>query len=232
MKSKTFLLISTLLISFVLSCDDHGSAILRLLKDVKNSLPDYIEQFKNMKECQTPALKKICGKGYHYWNSQSNSEFYKGLSRYKENLEPFFAVLLDGLPIEKEDAKKILPYFTKMTEAKAGFTEALGLSIIYYKNATKSAKKGYYFSILMESNCENENDIDILISEIRIDIPISKDVFILEEGSGNFFEGSYEQKVIEENADLSTEQYNALFKLLIFSSYLNALETINMFKDL
>ena len=229
MKSKTFLLISTLLISFVLSCDDNGSAILRLLQDVKNSSPDFIEQLKNMKECQTPALKKICGKGYNYWNSLINCQYFKGLRRDKENLEPFLADLLDGLPIEKEDVKKILSYLKKMTEAKAGFTEALGLSIIYYKNATESAKKGCYFTFLIESNCENESEIDILFTEIKTNAPIGKDVFVLVEGSGNFFEGSYEQKVIEENADLSTEQYNALFKLLLFSSYQSAFDIVNQF---
>ena len=232
MKSKAFLLISTFLISFVLSCDDNDSPILRVLRNVKNSLPDLIEQFKNMKECQTPALKTICSKGYSYWSSIGNTQFLKGLERDKKTLETMFYFLMDDLPIEKEDTKKILPYFNKMTEAKAGFTEPLGLSIIHYKNDTKSANKGSFFTLFIESDCENESYINLLFTGIKTNIPIGKDVFLLEEGSGNFFEGSYEQKPLKENEDLSKEQYNALFKLLQISSYSNAAEMIKMLGSL
>ena len=232
MKSKTFLIISTFLISFVLSCDSKGSTIVRALQEIQNSLPELIEQVKNMKECQTPALKSICSKGYSYWHSLSEANYYKGIGRDKENIETFFAVLLDGLPIEKEDAKKILPYFKEMVEAGVEFLKVLGLDLIYNKNATESAKKGCYFSIFMESNCENKNQIDVLFTSINTGIQLGKDIFILEEGSGNFFEGSYEQKPLKENEDLSKEQYNALFKLLQISSYSNAAELIKQLGSL
>ena len=227
MKSKTFLLISTFLISFVLSCDSKGSTIVRVLQEIKNSLPDLIKKVKNLKECQTSALKSICRTGFNYWNSQSNAKVWKGIGRDKENIENFFAILMNDLPIEKEDAKRILP-FLKLAAKVGDFTEVSSPDIIS-KNATESAKKGYYFSIFMESNCENKNEFDLLFTSIKINFELGKDIFLLEEGSGNFFSGSYDQKAVEHNADLNREQYKALFNLLQFSSYLNALDLMSKF---
>ena len=232
MKPKSFLIISTFLISFVFSCDSNGSVILRILKDIENSLPKLIEQVKNMKECQTSELKPICSKGYTYWNSLSEAQVYKGIGRDKENVEGFFAVLMDGLPIEKDDAKKIIPFFQKMAKARVGFTELLGLDVIYNKNARASANKGCYFSVFMESDCENKSEFDFLVTHIKTNFELGKDVFLLEEGSGNFFSGSYEQKAVEQNADLSREQYKALLNLLQLSSYSNAIELIGLLKGI
>ena len=227
MKSKTFLLISTFLISFVLSCDNKGSVILRVLQNIKNSLPDLIKQVKNMKECQTSKLKSIC-KGYNYWNSQSNAKIWKGIGKDKENIENFFAILMDNLPIEKTDAQKILPYFKKMAKF-ADFTEVLGPDLINDKNVRESAKKGCYFSIFMESNCENKSEFDLLFTSVKTNVQLGKDIFLLKEVSGNFFSGSYDDKAVEQNANLIREQYGALLNLLQFSSYLNALEMIKLF---
>ena len=226
MKPKTFFLIYTFLISFVFSCDSKGSVILRILKDIKNSLPELIKQVKNMKECETSALKPICSKGYDYWNASSEAEVWKGIERSKENIEGFFAVLLDGLPIEKDDAKKIIPFFEKMAKARVGFTEVLGLDLIYNKNARASANKGCYFSVFMESDCENKSEFVILFTHIKSNFELGKDIFLLEEGSGNFISGSYEQKDFEQNADLSREQYKALFNLLQISSYSSAIDVM------
>ena len=231
MKPKTFFLISTFLISFVLSCDSNGSVILRTLKQIEDSLPELIKQVKNMKECQTSKLKPICSKGYSYWNSQSEANVWKGIGKDKENLEGFFAVLMDGLPIEKSDAQKILPFFKKMARI-SGFNEVLGLDIIYDKKARASANKGCYFSILTENSCENKKEMDMLFTNIKTNFELGKDVFLLEEGSGNFFGGSYEEKPLEQNADLSREQYKALLNLLQISSYSNAIELINLFKGI
>ena len=215
MKSKTFLLISTFLISFVLSCDSKGSVTLRVLQNIKNSLPELIKQVKNMKECQTSKLKSIC-KGYNNWNSQSNAKIWKGIGKDKENTENFFAILMDNLPIEKTDAQKILPYFKKMAKF-AGFTEVLGPDLIYNKNATESAKKGCYFSIFMESNCENKSEFDLLFTSVKTNVQLGKDIFLKDSGHGNILSGTYEQEIVVGDPDLSREQYKALLNLLQIS---------------
>ena len=230
MKSKTFLIISTFLISFVLSCDSNGSVILRILKEIEDSLPELIKQVKNMKECQTAKLKPICSKGYSYWHSLSEAQVYKGIERDKESVEGFFSVLMDGLPIDVDDAKKILSYFKTMAKAKSSFTELLGLDVIYHKNSRASANKGCYFSILMESDCENKSEFDFLFTYIKTNFELGKDIFLKDSGHGNIFSGTYEQEIVVGDPDLSREQYKALFNLLQLSSYSNAAELINNIK--
>ena len=227
MKLKIFLLFS-FFITYTFPCQNNVSYIVNILKDINNSLPQLIEEVKNMPACQTSDLKPICSKGYSYWNSVSDAQIFKGVSRDKESLNTFFDIITESLPIEKADEDIIFPLFLTAAQIGSGFTEVFGIDILYNKNAVASADKGCYFSVFMERNCVNKKEFDFFFTGIKTGFKLGKDVFLLEQGGGNFIKGSYEQKVVEVDPNLSRDQYNSLLKLMQVGCYANAMELIDL----
>ena len=231
MKSLTILLISTFLISLIFSCSKGKSDIEYTLNAMQESIPKLVEEIKNMKECNTSELKPICSKGYRYWNSQSEAQYFKGVSQDYENIRNFLAVILDYLPIEKKDAENVGDLMALSISADALAVDIMGLDVIYNRNnVANAANKGCYFTFLLEKSCEHSNEYDFLFTMINSGFKLGKEIFLLEEGEGNWFKGSTKQKPVEREPDLSRDQYMALLKLLQISTFANAGELVKMLK--
>ena len=233
MKSLTILLISSFLISLIFSCSNGKSDIEFTINAMQESIPKLVEEIKNMTECTTSELKPICSKGYRYWNSQSEAQVFKGVSQDYENVRNFLAVILDYLPIEKKDAENVGDLMALSIAADALAVDIMGLDVIYNKNNVgNAANKGCYFTFLLEKSCDHPNEYDFLFTMIKSGFKLGKEIFLLEEGEGNWFKGTTRQKPVEREPDLSRGQYMALLRLLQISTFSNAKELIDLLKGL
>ena len=177
MKSLTILLISTFLISLIFSCSNGKSDIEFTINAMQESIPKLVEEIKNMKECNTSELKPICSKGYRYWNSQSEAQYFKGVSQDYENIRNFLAVILDYLPIEKKDAENVGDLMALSISADALAVDIMGLDVIYNRNnVANAANKGCYFTFLLEKSCEHSNEYDFLFTMINFLIILFMDI--------------------------------------------------------
>lgn len=229
MKTLITLLISSALVSLVYSCKDGKSNIITTLQNIQNELPNLISQVQNMPECQTSALKPVCSKGYQYWNSKTDVRFFKGVYRNMENLEGFYDVLLQysALSSSKDEKDRLKAKF-----ALSAFTNYMvGISLDLTYSKTAGGGKGAYIAQFIDQNCENSQEIDFLYAGVTNDFKLACDVFVLEEKSGGLFHSSSSQKLINENANLSYAQYEALIKLMEISVFANAKELVASFQD-
>ena len=229
MKSKMLILIFAFLISNVLSCKNGKSEIVESLKNKLKSVSDLQKKVEKLPECQTAELKPLCSGDYKYYGSYTEERFFKGVSKKEEDINAFFSLILDSLKMNKEDQNRFLTFLT--TIKYTSYTEATGINVLDNKNG-QTLNNSMLFSFFVESNCKNDNEFDFLYTGIKPEFKLSKDVFLLEESSGNFFgKTDQETKKVEVNADLSRDQYNALIALYQVSVYPRALKLVEALKD-
>ena len=228
MKSKILILIFSFLISNILSCDNGKSEIGEVLKNIIKSVPDLQKKVEKLPVCKTSELKPLCTKPYEHCGSYSEEHFFKGVSKNNEDIKTFFSLILDSLEMDTEHRKRLLLHLS--TIKYSDFMEVTDNNVLDNKN-TQAFSNNMLFSFFAESNCKNDDEFDFLYTVIKPEFKLSKDVFLLEESSGNFFgKTNSEIKKVEVNADLSREQYNALQTLLQVSVYSRALKLVEAFK--
>ena len=182
---------------------------------------------KRPKKCDVADLIDIYKKGYKFWSSMVEERLFKGIINNKENLQGLFSLLLDSLPINKDDSEKLLPLLTKVKIEN--IDQVLGFSLLY--NNKKYPKKGWYNSLFIEKSCSDSNNLNILSTGITIGRIINKDIFMFKQGEGNLFEGNYKDEILEIDEDLCVNEYNVLMKLLQTSIYANSADLIEAFDD-
>ena len=222
MKSLTFFLISSFLISIIFSCSNGQSDIEFTVKSMAKTIPKIIKEIEKMPGCTTSDLKPICSQGYRYWASEIDATYIKGVSNDYENVDNFLAVLFEDLPLDKSESKDLRELMTLTISADALAVDLMGLDVVYNKNVANAANKGCYFTILYEKSCKYPNEYDFLFTMSKSWFKLGKEIFLLEEASGDFFSGTTKQKAVAKEPDLSREQYMALLKLLQIGTFSNA----------
>lgn len=213
------LFLFSLLISSIFACGDGGkSMIQQTIQNISKRFPQMVADLAKRKECTTTAIKPICNQGYKYWNSVTETHFYKGVYSDEDNLRGFLDVIFDGFPFSRSDSEAIKDILMLLE-----FTDAIdlfGLETLF--DQFSSNNKGCFFNLMFEQNCDNYGEYDFLISSINSHFDLGDDVFLVDYAEGGFFNGRSGQKVVREPAALTYDQCDALMQLFEVSVYQGA----------
>lgn len=219
MKMKVLFLL-TLLISEIFACGDHGESLIKKnTEEIAKRLPTMITELgTNRKECKTEKLKPVCSKGFKYWNSVTESHYYKGVYSDEDNLRGFLDVIFEGFPFTRQDSENIKDVLMMLS-----FTDGidlLGLETLFDRASIKNS--GTFFNMVFEQSCENYGEYDFLISSINSQFDLEDNILLMEYSSGWFWNKKSGYEVVREPASLSYDQATALMELLELSAYENA----------
>ena len=230
MKSITFLLISSIVFSNVLSCGSDGKSIIPgILHNIVSSLPELKASVSTLKGCQTSDLKPVCSKGYAYFSSIKEERLFKAIKRNGENLDAFFEILLGGLPIIESDKSKLMEILQPMRYS--GFENILGMDLLYDRENVQR-NNGVFFTIYVDKTCNDKKALDFLYVGIKSNFILNKEVFALEKSDKSLLGSKHSSTdMVNYEANLSRDQYKDLLDLLQLGAFADAEDMVKAFED-
>lgn len=218
-----FLFFLSLLVYSSLACKNGESMIKETVNRISSQIPEMIANLTDREECETDELQSICHKGYTYWNSVSESHYFKGIYSDYENIDSFFDVIFDSYSFSQSEIDKIKSIFFSLEFNDD--VDVLGIETIFEKYNTTS---GTFLSLMFEKNCQSEYEYDFLINMINSKFKLEDEVFFISTNEGNLSSEESIQRVIKEPSVLSRNQLDALILLFEIAIYENAERIINL----
>lgn len=224
MKVKVSLILLFSLFSFILSCDSNGKSLIRkTLENAIKSLPSLIKEVQGSEMCKLSKFKEICANGFKSPNSSTSARYIRGIHKDEETIYSFYDMLLQNLPIDQADMKKLKDILSTIEFASA--VDTLGLSSnLLYNN--KKNNNGCYFTIFEETNCEKTDEFDFLYTSIT-GLKLEDDIFLLEQGTGGLFSSTKEQVIVRNPSYISRDMYNTLITIFQIGAFENAIKLLD-----